>query len=92
MEFLALGVPLSGLIGDPIFGLLAIGPFAQPSTPWVALLGSSLADLGWLLAGAALGVGHFNALELHSRLSTFAAALAFFAIGTVLANADAFAK
>jgi hypothetical protein len=75
----------------PILGIFEIGPFTHPSAPWTALLGSSLSDLGLTLAGAVIGVGHFNILSLHSRLSTFAAATGFFSIGTVLSNLDALA-
>ncbi len=76
----------------PIAGIFDIGPFTQPSAPWTSLLGSSLSDLGLTLAAAAIGVGHFNILRLHSRLSTFAAAIVFFSIGAVLANLDALAS
>ncbi|HKO09035.1 MAG TPA: hypothetical protein VJ487_15090 [Alphaproteobacteria bacterium] len=76
----------------PILGVFEIGPFTHPSSPWTALLGSSLSYLGLTLAGAAIGVGHFNILRLYSRLSTFAAAIVFFSIGIVLSNLDALAS
>jgi len=75
----------------PIAGIFDIGPFTQPSAPWTSLLGSSLSDLGLTLAAAAIGPGHFYILRLHSRLTTFAAAIVFFSIGAVLANLEALA-
>lgn len=56
-----------------------------PASPTM-IVGYGLANLGYLLFGAAMTVGSFRVLGLRKRWQLFAAALLAFASGTVLSN------
>ncbi len=69
----------------PVWYVWQIAGYTNPPAPWLALLGSGLAGLGYTLA-AALVVGHFDALALYDRYTTGCAAAVSFIAGTLLST------
>jgi hypothetical protein len=74
-----------------LLGLLcAVAAFlylAKSHAPLIVMLGYGIANLGYVLGGAALAAGHFRILGLNKRSHTWIAAVVVWLIGVGLANA-----
>ena len=70
---------------------LSAAVYIATTTPasFALVIGYGLANLGYLLAAAGIYAGSFRILHLKTRWQVLGAAIAVFALGTVLSNVGA---